>query len=64
MIVADTNSIAYFWIKGSYTKFAEKLLKKDSDWLVPFLWRSEFRNALVSCIRKNLLSLENANKLM
>ncbi len=64
MIVVDTNTIAYFWIKGTYTKFAENLLAKDSEWITPFLWRSEFRNVLAGYIRKNLLTLEEAEKLI
>lgn len=64
MIVVDTNTIAYFWIRGIYTKFAENLLKKDSEWIAPFLWRSEFRNVLAGYIRKNLLTLEEAEKLI
>ena len=64
MIVVDTNVIAYFWIQGEYTKFAENLLKKDSNWIAPFLWRSEFRNVLAGYLRKNLLTLDNAVKLM
>ncbi|MEE9431805.1 MAG: hypothetical protein V3V16_12230 [Melioribacteraceae bacterium] len=32
MIVVDTNTIAYFWIKGAYTKYAKNLLRKDSEW--------------------------------
>ncbi len=64
MIVVDTNVIAYFWIQGEYTKFAENLLKKDSNWIAPFLWRSEFRNVLAGYLRKNLLTLDKALRLM
>lgn len=63
MIVVDTNVIAYFWIKGASTKFAENLLKKDSNWIAPFLWRSEFRNVLAGYLRKNLLTIDEAMRL-
>ena len=64
MIVVDTNVIAYFWINGANTKFTENLLKKDSNWIAPFLWRSEFRNVLAGYLRKNLLPLDKALRLM
>lgn len=32
----------------------------DSDWIVPLLWRSEFRNVLAGAIRKRLLPPEAA----
>ena len=64
MIVVDTNVIAYFWINGANTKFTENLLKKDSNWIAPFLWRSEFRNVLAGYLRKNLLTLDKALRLM
>lgn len=64
MIVVDTNTIAYFWINGTFSKSAENLFMKDPDWIAPFLWKSEFRNVLISYVRKNLISLEQANKLM
>lgn len=57
MIVVDTNIIAYLWLKGERTSSVKKLLKKDADWKVPFLWRSEFRNVLSLYIRKDLLTL-------
>ena len=64
MIVVDTNVIAYFWINGANTKFTENLLKKDSNWIAPFLWRSEFRNVLAGYLRKNLLTLDKTLRLM
>jgi len=64
VIVVDTNVIAYFWINGANTKFTENLLKKDSNWIAPFLWRSEFRNVLAGYLRKNLLTLDKALRLM
>lgn len=64
MIVVDTNIIAYFFIPGENTQLAKTLLKKDSKWVSPILWRSEFRNILALYIRKNYLSLSEAKLLI
>ena len=60
MIVVDTNVIAYLWLPGKRTAAAERLLKKDSDWNAPLLWRSEFRNVLAGCLRRGDVKLETA----
>ena len=60
MIVVDTNILAYLWISGLRSRDAELALDKDSLWIAPFLWRSEFRNVLTQHVRKKLLSLESA----
>lgn len=64
MIVADTNLIAYLLIKGIHTREAEAVYETDPEWVAPALWRSEFRNVLVSSLRLSLLSLEDAFDLM
>ena len=64
MIVVDTNIIAYLYLAGDHTAQAEEALLKDPHWAAPFLWRSEFRNVLALYIRKKLLSLEDANRIM
>ncbi len=64
MIVVDTNVIAYLFIKGDYSKMAKSLLKSDPVWIVPFLWKSEFRNVLTLYIRQAHLSLEDAQNIM
>ncbi len=64
MIVVDTNVIAYLFITGKYTKFAEILLKKDSHWVAPRLWRSEFRNVLTLYIRQGSMKIDNARFLI
>lgn len=58
MIVADTNLIAYLWIPGEHTAEAERLARRDPDWAVPLLWRSEFRNILAGCVRSGRLPPE------
>jgi predicted nucleic acid-binding protein len=64
MIVVDTNIISYFYLEGEYTELAEKVFKKDPDWVVPLLWRSEFRNVLALYIRNKILTLEDAIKII
>jgi predicted nucleic acid-binding protein len=64
MIVVDTNVIAYLYLTGEYSPLSEKALRKDPDWTAPLLWRSEFRNVLASYLRKRILSLEEANRIM
>lgn len=60
MIVVDTNIIAYLYLNSAHSAQSEQALCKDSQWSAPILWRSEFRNVLALYIRKQLLSLEQA----
>jgi predicted nucleic acid-binding protein len=60
MIVVDTNVLAYLYLPGEYTVHAEALLKQDSQWAAPPLWRSEFRNILAGYIRRKTLTLDQA----
>jgi len=62
MIVVDVNTIAYLWIPGVMSEFAEKALHRDPAWAAPILWRSEFRNILAGYIRKGLLSRDVARR--
>ena len=55
MIVVDTNVIASMWVPNDMDEWVYKVLKKDDDWVVPLLWRSEFRNVLSIYLRKNIL---------
>ena len=64
MIVVDTNIIAYLYLASDRTTQAEEALLKDAHWVAPFLWRSEFRSALTLYMRKKLLSLADANRIM
>jgi predicted nucleic acid-binding protein len=64
MIVADTNIIAYLYLEGERSTQVEKLLEKDTQWVAPLLWRSEFRNVLALYMRKRNLSLEQAQQIM
>jgi predicted nucleic acid-binding protein len=51
MIVVDTNILAYFWIPGEFSEIVEKVYHKSQKWVVPFLWRSEFRSVLAGYVR-------------
>ena len=52
MIVVDVNTIAYLWIPGEMSEFAQRALDRDPHWVSPFLWRSEFRNILAGYLRR------------
>ena len=60
MIVVDTNIIVYLWLPSDFSEMAEKLLKKDSDWVSSILWKSEFRNVVSSFYRRKLITYEQA----
>ena len=60
MIVVDANVIAYLWLPGEWTEAAEALLARDPQWVVPLLWRSEFRSVLAGAVKKKSCSLERA----
>ena len=44
-----------------FSAAADAAWAKDPDWIVPILWRSEFRNALAGSIRQRLLTAEEAS---
>ncbi|MFQ5851452.1 MAG: type II toxin-antitoxin system VapC family toxin [Candidatus Binatia bacterium] len=60
MIVADSNLIAYLLIPGDRNKVSEEVLRRDSHWVVPLLWRSEFRNILTLYMRHEGMVVEQA----
>jgi predicted nucleic acid-binding protein len=64
VIVVDTNVIAYLFLTSDKSELAEIALRKDSDWVAPLLWRSELRNVLVLYMRKELLALDEAQRIM
>jgi len=64
MIIVDTNIIAYLHVSGKFTPLALQLLGKDSSWIAPPLWQSEFRNLLLNYIRHDVMSLEEGINLM
>ena len=71
MIVVDSNVIAYFYLPGEFTSLAEEIMKKDSHWIVPGVWRYEFNNILANHVKykktplKLVLNvLKNAQKIL
>ena len=60
MIVVDTNVLAYLYLPGDFTADAESLLQRDSEWVAPLLWRSEFRNILAGYMRRKTLTVDQA----
>ena len=64
MIVVDTNVIGYLYLTSERSTQAEQALLKDPEWAAPLLWRSELRNVLALYMRKELLSLYDAQQIM
>jgi predicted nucleic acid-binding protein len=64
MIVADTSVLVPFFIPGDRTEQVQKVMRKDSDWIAPRLWRSEFRNVLATQMRISGLALKMAMQAM
>jgi predicted nucleic acid-binding protein len=64
MIVVDSNVIAYLYINSGYSEIVEAVLERDPVWIAPYLWRSEIQNVLVLYIRKHLLIMEDALKII
>lgn len=60
MIVVDTNIICYRCMASPHSEAADAAWAQDPDWIVPFLWRSEFRNALAGAMRQHLVTAEGA----
>lgn len=60
MIVVDANILAYCWIPGNRTPLAKAVLKKDADWRVPLLWRSECLSILAGYIRSEHLTFDQS----
>jgi predicted nucleic acid-binding protein len=47
-------------LPSPHSPAADAAWAKDADWIVPILWRSEFRNALAGSIRRRSLTTEEA----
>lgn len=60
MIVVDTNVVAWLFMPSDRTDDARALLRRDPDWKVPLLWRSEFRNVLAVAHRAGRCDLATA----
>lgn len=64
MIVVDSNIIAYWLLPGEKMAEAESVWQRDSNWIVPPLWKSEFRNILAQYLRHKKLSLVESQALL
>ena len=64
MIVVDTNIIGYLYLSCERSIQAERALLKDAEWVAPLLWRSELRNVLALYVRRNILSLTDAIRII
>ena len=62
MIVVDTNVLAYLLLPYDYSAQADALFRRDSEWVAPILWRSEFRNLLAGYLRRKALTFDEALK--
>ncbi len=52
MIVADTCLVIHLFNETELTHLAQKILKKDSSWILPSLWQEEYANVLSKLARK------------
>jgi predicted nucleic acid-binding protein len=64
LIVADTNLISHLLIPGDHSDEARAVLRRDSDWVVPSLWRSEFRNVLAVYLQREQMTRAQATAYM
>ncbi len=60
MIVVDADVIASFWIKSARTDVALQARRRDADWIVPLLWRSELRSVLRQHLVRGTLGFADA----
>ena len=64
MIVVDTNVIAYLVLPGEFTKLADRLHRKDPEWIAPKLWLDEFLNILSTYERVGKLEASEAMEVL
>ena len=63
MIVVDVNVLVYSLAPGPRQAAMQDVLRIDSGWVAPRLWRSEFRNFLSMSMRRDGLTMEGALEL-
>ena len=64
MIVADTNLIAALLLPSELNGEAERIFEADPAWVLPVLWRSEWRAVLLKLLRARRLELTGALRLV
>lgn len=60
MIVVDTQLCVYTTIPLPESALARQVFQMDPEWAVPFLWRSEFRSAMLGYIRTGRATIHEA----
>jgi len=62
MIVVDNDVISYFWIRMDTERasLAQDVRERDSDWVAPRVWHSEFRNVLRGYMSGGYMTLAEA----
>jgi len=63
VIVVDTAVLVHAWLQTPEHVQAQALLDADPHWYAPYLWRSEFRNALTQYMRHRNLALREAQEI-
>ena len=58
--VVDTNVVAALMLPTAANAEVSALLRQDSDWRLPPLWRSEFRQVLLKYVCAELATPEQA----
>lgn len=61
MIVVDAQMIATLLLKSEKTGVARAVYQRDSHWIAPVIWRSEFLQLLAYHVRKAVLTPRQAN---
>ncbi len=64
MIVADTNIIVYLMVDTDFSDLSARAFKKDSEWVAPALWKSEFMNSLALYLRRKTISIDTAQRIL
>jgi len=64
VIAVDANVVAYCFVPGDMSAIAERVLRRDPDWHLPAIWRSEFRSMLCKYVRVGALSLDAAQGIL
>jgi predicted nucleic acid-binding protein len=59
-VVIDTNVLAALMLPTASSIDVAAQLRRDPDWRVPPLWRSEFRHVLLKHVRAGLLQPDQA----
>jgi len=64
MIVVDSNIIIHVHVQSESTALALKALQKEPHWVATPLWQSEFCNVMAGYIRRRILKLEDAKRIV